>query len=255
MKHKRLLMILMTMVGIAALGGAAFVVAEPPAPEVSSATLYREPQPAGLSEMPVAGAMPDEDGYAGPVVEAQIEGGEASGEGGAAAPVDWEAFFTEPQPDEDAGVAADDVSIHAWSNFYYLNVTGTALRPRDSTVTWDNDGTGGCLYQTGGSTLEIFNIHLHIPPGSRIDYLRLYYYDTSSNTSIAWVTTYDNEGGVDDLITVSSSGSGGYGTMLSPYLGHVVDYASDSYVLNWRSNQTGNSMRLCGLRVAYRLPN
>ena len=47
---------------------------------------------------------------------------------------------------------------------------------------------------------------------------------------------------------------GGYGTTLSTYLGHVVNTELNAYVLNWRPNQLGSAMRLCGLRVAYRLP-
>ncbi|MBN1259436.1 MAG: hypothetical protein JXB35_02045 [Anaerolineae bacterium] len=147
---------------------------------------------------------------------------------------------------------AAETMASGWSNFYYWNVAGTTLRPRDSSLDWDNDGIGGCLFQTAGSTGEIFNIHLDLPPGSRVDYLRLFYYDTSGATSSAWVTSYNNAGGLVDRTSVTSSGSAGYAT-LSPYLGHVVDTFNNSYVLNWRSNQLGNSMRLCGLRVAYRI--
>jgi hypothetical protein len=34
----------------------------------------------------------------------------------------------------------------------------------------------------------------------------------------------------------------------------VVDNSDGGYVLNWLPNVTGTTMRLCGLRVAYRLP-
>ncbi|MGC8879154.1 MAG: hypothetical protein ACP5R2_08015 [Anaerolineae bacterium] len=138
-----------------------------------------------------------------------------------------------------------------WSGFYYRHVAGSALRPRNSS-SWNSSGNGGCIYAGVGS--EVFNIHLEVPQGSRVDYLRIYYYDTSTNNSQAWITRYDDVGGYSDRTSVSSSGSGGYGTTVSGYLGEVFDYANYSYVLNWRPNQSGSSMLLCGLRVAYRLP-
>ncbi len=170
------------------------------------------------------------------------------------APPDWDQFFTEPQPDQDAYYqSAQDVSGQ-WSNFYYRHVAGSTLRPRTSATGWSDGGSGGCVYASSGSASEVFNIHLDLPYGSRVDYLRLYYYDTSSSSSIAWITRYDSAGGFSDRTSVFSSGSGGYGTALSGYLGEVFDYVHYSYVLNWRPNQLGSSMQLCGLRVAYRLP-
>jgi hypothetical protein len=97
-------------------------------------------------------------------------------------------------------------------------------------------------------------LHLDLPEGSRIDYLRIFYYDTSANDSRAWITTYDGTGGYDDIATVPSSGNGGYGTEVSAYVGEVVSNLNNAYVLNWHASQTGDTMRLCGLRVAYRLP-
>ncbi|MDF1521171.1 MAG: hypothetical protein P1P73_11935 [Brevefilum sp.] len=72
--------------------------------------------------------------------------------------------------------------------------------------------------------------------------------------SYAWITTYNDQGGYDDITTVPVGTQIGYQTNLSSYIGHVVNNASDSYVLNWRPNYLGNGFQLCGLRVAYRLP-
>lgn len=99
-----------------------------------------------------------------------------------------------------------------------------------------------------------FTLHLDVPHGARIEYLRLFYYDTSPANSQAWITTYNAQGSLTDLTTITSTGATGYGTTLSPQITHVVDTANNAYVLNWRANQLGKSMRLCGLRVAYRLP-
>ena len=137
------------------------------------------------------------------------------------------------------------------TTLHYEYVAGATLRPRDSSSGWDYSGVG-CVSRASGS--ELFNIHLGLPEGSRIDYLRIYYYDTSASSSTAWVTSYDSTGGFTDITTVSSTGTAGYGTQLSSYVGHVVDNGSRSYVLNWSPGQNGNTMRLCGLRVAYRVP-
>lgn len=142
--------------------------------------------------------------------------------------------------------APEDFSI----NLAYFHAAGSSLTPRDSSTAWIYQGTG-CVSASGGN--DIFSMHLDLPDGARIDYLRLYYRDTSAGNSDAWITTYDAAGGFTDLTTVSSSGAAGYGTTLSPFVNHVVNNAARAYVLNWRPNQTGASMQLCGLRVAYRV--
>ena len=84
--------------------------------------------------------------------------------------------------------------------------------------------------------------------------MRLYFYDTSGNTGRVWLTDYDGAGGVNDLISAESAGNAGYGTDLSDYLGEEVDTYTRSFLLNWNSYTDGNTMQLCGVRIAYRLP-
>lgn len=60
--------------------------------------------------------------------------------------------------------------------FSYFHISGSALRPRNSTSRWQTDPSGRCIYQTAGNPDFIFNLHLNIPHGSHIDYLRVYYY-------------------------------------------------------------------------------
>jgi hypothetical protein len=62
------------------------------------------------------------------------------------------------------------------SGFHYVHIPGSVLLPRTSTVDWRTDGSGGCIYLKSGPTYVVFNKHLNIPDGSRIDYLRVYYY-------------------------------------------------------------------------------
>ena len=71
----------------------------------------------------------------------------------------------------------------------------------------------------------------------------------------AWVTSYDDAGGLNDIAYVPFGNYFGFSTELSAYSGAVVDNISNSYVLNWRPNLVGSSMYVCGLRVAYRLPD
>ena len=142
--------------------------------------------------------------------------------------------------------APEDFSI----NFAYFHATGSSLTPRSNATAWTYQSVG-CVSASGGN--DIFSMHLDLPQGARIDYLRLYYRDTSANNSTAWITTYDAAGGFNDLTSVTSSGAAGYGTALSPFVNHVVNNAARAYVLNWQPNQTGAGMQLCGLRVAYRV--
>jgi hypothetical protein len=211
-----------------------------------------ENAPVGLSVETDSEPQPDEDGYTGPIPEKSQGVSEPSSKAGSSTQPDWDSLISEPQADDNLEAPAEP----GWSStFYYVHVAGSALRPRDSSVEWDSDGSGGCLFNNGGNTSIIYNNHLDIPNGSRIDYLRLYYYDTSASDSYAWVTLYDDAGGYDDLTLVSSDGDGGYGTTLSSLVEHVVDNVSYSYTLNWRPYVEGSDMQLCGLRVAYRLPD
>jgi len=204
---------------------------------------------AGQFQVEGAELQPDDNGYTGAIIEANQADIAPSGDL-PAEEVDWDAMIPEDAPDQ-----VETNSDPNWSTeFYYYHVAGSALHPRDSAVEWNTGGSGGCLYQVSGSPYVIYNLHQEIPDGARIDYLRLFYYDTSADTSIAWVTRYDDTGGLEDLTSVGSAGTAGYGTSLSAYLGHVVDNAGWSYLLNWRPYVNGTTMFLCGLRVAYRLP-
>jgi len=77
---------------------------------------------------------------------------------------------------------------------------------------------------------------------------------TNYNISQAWVTLYNDEGGYADVVYVPFGEEVGYNTKLSSLVSHVVDTTNNSYVLNWRPNDIGRGLQLCGLRVAYRLP-
>jgi hypothetical protein len=149
---------------------------------------------------------------------------------------------TGPYPDEGAA---------RWSGFYYVFIPGSAFTPRTSSTNWVYGGDG-CVYTTTSSP-DLFTHKLNLPHLSRIDYLRLFYYDISGSNSSAYLTQYDSWGGVDDMLNARSDGNGGYGSNLSPYLGHVYDETTNTYVLNWIPVISGSTMQLCGMRIAYRI--
>lgn len=138
-----------------------------------------------------------------------------------------------------------------WSSFFYFFAPGAAFRPRDSDVTWNYDGAG-CISMPSGD--DWFTLHLDLPRYARIDYLRLFFYDSNSTyASTALIVRYDGEGNFDEYAVVSSSGSGGYGTNLSSYFGGTMDTLNYGYAVLWKPEANGNTLRLCGVRVAYRL--
>jgi len=156
-------------------------------------------------------------------------------------------LYLDHEPDQ-----FEDPDVEDFSGFFYIFAVGSTLRPRDSASSWDYNGAG-CV--SLGSGFEWFTLHVDLPEGSRVDFLRLFYYDTSaSNNSKAFLTISDGAGRSEHLTSVLSAGDAGYGTTLSPYLGHVVDNSDQGYELIWVANTTGSSMRLCGMRIAYRLP-
>lgn len=226
----------------------------------ATAALADSPQPATEAEAPavqpsdlnaVIGDDPDEDGYDGPV---QVQSLPASGitEPAAGEAVDWESLMDGPQPDQDPYYDESN-AVEGWSSFQYFFAPGTVFRPRDSDVTWNYDGVG-CISKPSGPN-HWFTLHLDLHEGARIDYLRLFYYDSNgTDNSDNWIVAYEADGNFDELINVESVGSPGYGTNLSPYLGHIVDNSDYGYAILWAPDALGSSLRLCGVRVAYRLP-
>jgi hypothetical protein len=239
----------LALVALATLMAVTVVSARPPAQEEVSEDLEQLAgiMPASWRVDDVIGDDPDEPGYRGPQ-PSTIDGDMAASEDAVGDAPDWEALMAGPQPDKPGYGEAKGPE---WTDFYYAFVAGSSLRPRDSSSGWRYQGVG-CVYINNGN--QLMTVDLNIPAGARIDYLRLYYRDTSASNSTAWITTYDGAGAFTDLTNVSSAGNSGYGTTLSPLVSHVVNNASRSYSLNWQANQTGTSMQLCGLRVAYRLP-
>lgn len=139
------------------------------------------------------------------------------------------------------------------ATFSYYRLLGTAFNPRTSTTTFGYN-FNGCIYESGGSDNR-FMAPLLIPDGSVIKYLRIYYNDTSTTSDVtAWITRYEPGITSVDLTSVSSSGSSGYGTTLSPEITDTVDLTNYAYTIIVAPNGNSISNTICGIRVAYYAP-
>ncbi len=137
--------------------------------------------------------------------------------------------------------------------FSYYRLVGTAFNPRTSTTTF-NYSFNGCVYETGGLDNR-FMAPLLVPDGSVLKYLRLYYDDTSAGSDLtAWLTRYQPGVTSQDLTSITSAGSSGYGNTLSPEITHTVDLVNWAYTIIIAPNANASSNAFCGIRVAYYAP-
>ena len=132
-----------------------------------------------------------------------------------------------------------------------LRVVGSALKPRENDVSYTVDVNGSCTYVTAGSAFTVWNTPVHLPQGTRVNTLRMYYYDTSASNTTAWFTVYDLYGSIVQEWSVSSSGNSGYSFKDSAAIDHVVNNSVYSYVLNWRPGVANSTIQLCGFRIFY----
>jgi hypothetical protein len=131
----------------------------------------------------------------------------------------------------------------------YKRFAGTAFYPRNSTYTYAENGTGGCIYNVA-NPFGIYVMPLNLPESSKVNVVRLYWYDTNASNSTLWLSRYDDHGGLVDIGSVSTSGNTGFGdNYFAP--AYTVDNYTYSYLLNWRPIVSGSTMQLCGVRVMY----
>ena len=132
-------------------------------------------------------------------------------------------------------------------------VAGSALRPRESVVNFNINTSGGCIYAQDNPN-SVFNTSIWLPQGTEVSSVRIYYNDTSSSNSSAWFTVYDMFGTIVEEWVVSSTGDTGNGFSDSVSFLHTVDYATYSYLLNWRPVVAGTAMQLCGFHIFHKPP-
>lgn len=132
---------------------------------------------------------------------------------------------------------------------YFKRYPGVAFQPRDSDTGYDYFGSG-CISSKGS---DYFVLDIQLPTGAEIDFVRLYYYNTSTSNARLYLTWYDGQGGYSDVMFVDSSGSAGYGSV-GASTSYIVDPVTQAVSLVWRPNTTGSTMALCGVRIRYQLP-
>jgi hypothetical protein len=154
-------------------------------------------------------------------------------------------------PDENVGTA-DVGSALLSSTFSYYMVPGSAFHGKSSTAAYAYV-SAGCIYST--SAAEQFIAELHIPNGSEIKYLRIYYRDTNATELVTGYITSISPGVSSlDLVNVSSTGSSGFGTAISVEKTETVDTSLYAYTLIFWPTIADNTIQFCGMRVAYYAP-
>lgn len=154
----------------------------------------------------------------------------------------------------DRATANGSEALSAAADITSWRVIGSALRPRESDVSYSVSGNGSCSYVTAGDASTVWNVAPDLPQGAVIDTLRMYYDDTSGSNSSAWFTVYDLYGDIVDEWSVSSNTSAGKSFNDSAAINHTIDYATYAYLINWRPVVSGSTMQLCGFRVFYEPP-
>ena len=150
----------------------------------------------------------------------------------------------------DAGQPDAKDAPDAIYGFYY--VLGVQLQPRVSATTFAYD-FNGCIHLTGGTDNRL-TFPLLVPDGSLIKFVRIYYDDTNAGVDLTtWLSTYQAGVTSTDLLSLTSTGSAGYGTVLSPEL--FIDFdGTINYSLIVAPNVNNSTVQICGVRVAYYAP-
>ncbi|HPH95048.1 MAG TPA: hypothetical protein PKW33_02225 [Anaerolineaceae bacterium] len=159
--------------------------------------------------------------------------------------------LAQPSPDPSGGGGAPDDR----RGLSYVMISGATLQPRQESAK-KVYLSAGCAYLDATSETTVLNDELHLPEGSVIKFLRVYYFDNVATASIfASITTYEPTLAAIDLTYVeSASASVGFGYNISPEITATVQNGDNAYtVLAWPQHPVMN-LRICGVRVAYYPP-
>lgn len=252
MNGKRLLLVVVAiLVLVAGLWAGLVVVSGDPSPAVQVAA--QEP---GSDPVPVGNVPAGQAGEGEPDGATATQGGEPSDT--------W--FSSDPPPDgmsleglspPDRPATLSDLddpeAADPQATWARLRTAGSALKPRESSVEWYGvPAAAGCIYASSGSASAIFNVPVYLPQGAEANYLRMYYNDTAAATNCtAWFTVYDDHGNVHEEWMIASIGDSGAGNAVTEEFAHTIDYSLYSYVINWRPNELGTDMQVCGFLVYY----
>jgi len=98
----------------------------------------------------------------------------------------------------------------------------------------------------------VWNVPLTLPQGARVEYIRMYFYDTNASYTMGgWFSKYNLYGELIQEWYVTSV-DGGYNYSDVPITpNETINYNAYSYVLNMRPVGTGSNLMFCGFRVFY----
>jgi hypothetical protein len=178
------------------------------------------------------------------------------------------ASFNSITPGNQGSLALEDIPARGTSSFsntgpsalspmlsYYM-VSGATLRGRGSSVTYAYDAVG-CVHLTSGATSLTLTSDLHLPAGSMIKFIRLYYRDYSATEYVgAYLARYMPGVATTDQKVISSdlAFAGGTGFVDSAELSVTVDNANYAYALLGFTSVADANLQICGIRVAYLAP-
>lgn len=162
-----------------------------------------------------------------------------------------------PDDNPPEGAARTQGTNASTATFSYYQVAGATLRGRSSSTEYAYDSVG-CTYVTSGTGINsILNSELLLPDGATIKYLRLYYRDSSATGYVrGFVTRYTPGTATNDLISTASTAAfnSGYGFVVSSEITETVNNTTHAYTLIGWPTAVGSTLQICGLRVAYYLP-
>ncbi len=170
------------------------------------------------------------------------------------------------------GIAPDDNPVEGTARtngtnaatqvFSYYQVSGATLRGR-MTITDNEYVTQGCTYVSAADPdpvkgyTRILNTEAHLPDGATIKYLRVYYRDTNATRGVqGYITRYSPGVSTLDLVHAGSTNvfSAGYGFVVSQEITETVNNSTHAYTLIGWPDAVGDTLQICGLRIAYYLP-
>jgi hypothetical protein len=130
----------------------------------------------------------------------------------------------------------------------YFFVLGWQLIPRDSDLVYTHT-RGGCLMVTAGGR-PYLTFPVTIPDGSTIKYVRMWYRDSDVDHYLR-VNLNRYEVGQTFYEVTSLESTDADNTAVSAELTEVVDGTSYQYSIDAEWLDPGESLRICGVRVAY----
>lgn len=134
-------------------------------------------------------------------------------------------------------------------NSAYLRIAGSSFVPRTASAPAEYV-SAGCIRATAAGSIYAADVQL--PAGVDVRYVRTYFYNNGTASSIStFFTEFDGAGGVTQHTTFPTTTNTGYDSTLSPALAVTVDPGSKSYIMVVNIGAADPNLRFCGVRIQY----